>query len=448
MAAALCAGPAIMPVKAIWAITRTTSRAMDGQRACPGDSVELTAGADVGDAVALERGTDERPPGRPSRDPHEQDDCKYAGGALPVPPPPFGRGPAAAATEADQARNISDRLYGAVFGCALGDAVGLPCLNGTARILADRYRASKPVYPYEISHRGYASNAWTANMDMAILAIRAVTATERGIALQNVPTVPLGQALAAEILSWKHSGFRELGDSAGQNCDPLTHRVACHDSFRADPSRAAREAFGPKTGSGALIRVLAAIAHPSAETVAGQLCAATHMDPRCIASCIFLALLVRLLATGWPVTAELVAHPAGRAMAFLPGGDQQRDMLDRLTRSVTLGSLELDSRDNQTHTFKALSAGMWAYRQLLRAVSGRHGRPEKPQALFRRVIQTIALQGGAANINASMAGMIVGAVMGYSLLPTDWIQAMPNHAWLRGECSKLFVALGSEEAQQ
>lgn len=331
---------------------------------------------------------------------------------------------------------VADRVRGAIIGSALGDALGLPCHGSDAHVLSQRYQNGLAL-PFKASTRGYPLNDWTSNTDMTVLMMRTMVTVASNNQAQ--PQLELAHAIAR----WKKNGFREIGDSEGHGCGALTHNVANHPEFLTNPLRAAQDALGPKTGNEALARTLPIATNSAAEAYAGQMCMVTHSDPQCIASCVFQTLLLRSLIIGFPPSPDLIRLPAERASAYLTGESQRKDMMHRLVESGNLPALELGSRDQQGFTFKSLSAGMWAYRQLLRAIKERNEESkESPEVLFKRVVSAIALQGGDSSTNASIAGALVGSVIGFSRLPKDWFEATPNYTWLNLECSRFLEGIG------
>lgn len=54
---------------------------------------------------------------------------------------------------------------------------------------------------------------------------------------------------------------------------------------------------------------------------------------------------------------------------------------------------------------------------------------QKP-ILFKKFIILLASEAGDADTNSAVAGATMCAYLGYSALPRDWIEALPNRAWL------------------
>lgn len=69
-----------------------------------------------------------------------------------------------------------DKVKGAIFGCVLGDALGLPAEGVTKSILAERYPSgiSLPHHPV----RGFPLNDWSDDGDQTVLVMRALSSPD------------------------------------------------------------------------------------------------------------------------------------------------------------------------------------------------------------------------------------------------------------------------------
>jgi ADP-ribosylglycohydrolase len=108
-----------------------------------------------------------------------------------------------------------------------------------------------------------------------------------------------------------------------------------------------------------------------------------------------------------------------------------QELTDWVKRSERLDRLELDGRDARGYTFKALGCSLWALRALFRA--RRKSESVSPTALFQRTLTSLVMEGGDADTNAAIAGALLGAAIGYSQLPGEWLDALPHHDWLLRE---------------
>jgi ADP-ribosylglycohydrolase len=314
-----------------------------------------------------------------------------------------------------------DRVLGAIFGCALGDALGLPAEGGDKGILAERYPQGLTL-PHTTPVRGFPLNDWSDDTDNTVLIMRTLAAHRRGEAENPASD------FAARLVDWYHRGFPELGDTAGQGCGNMTWRVLRRDDFVTDPFGAARAIVGPKAGNGALMRTAPCAFTDAPAEWARYMCLTTHDDPRCVATCVAQCLLIRELA-GVPAGAKIDKECLRRALApaVAPLSERHRaEVMDWALRSTGLEKIDIGSREARGYTLKAFACSLWAFRELLKA-------PRRDAALFKRLMVALVMEAGDADTNAAIAGATLGAAIGYRALPREWLDALPNRAWLEAE---------------
>jgi ADP-ribosylglycohydrolase len=330
-----------------------------------------------------------------------------------------------------------DRSSGAVFGAALGDALGLPAEGGDKAILAEQFPSGLDL-PHKRPTREFPLNDWTDDTDFTVLVMRAMAQRER----------PAEIALAEGILRWHTGGFPELGDTSCAGCGNMIWRVLRRPEFAADPFGAAEAAIGPKAGNGALMRTApCAFAERSERSEydrdtrseygwASRMCRVTHSDARCVASCVAQCVMLRELATADRADPDTVRRAIDTAA---PTGPVRAEMIAWAARSARLADLDLGNRESRGYTFRTLGCAFWAFRQLLRC------RDWGP-ALFKRCMVELVMEGGDADTNAAVAGAVFGAALGYDRLPRDWIDATRHRDWLASEIAAWqAVVLSAEE---
>ena len=311
-----------------------------------------------------------------------------------------------------------DRAKGCIFGCALGDALGLPAEGSEKRILAARYPDGIAL-PHRCKTRGFPLNDWTDDTDQTVLVMRALQAQHHGEAA--------GPSFAKSLKKWYYEGFAELGDTCGLGCGGMTWRVLKRDDFEEDPYGAARSIVGPKAGNGALMRTAPCAFTSSPATWAEHLCATTHADPLASASCVAQCLLLRELATlpsAAAVTGDLLRRALTPAVEKL-SPPQRREFMEWAAHGAS-GSLELDARDARSYTLKAFACSLWAFRRMMWA-------SVLDETFFKETLTLLVMEGGDADTNAATAGACLGARLGYSNLPESWLEVLPNREWLARE---------------
>lgn len=176
---------------------------------------------------------------------------------------------------------------------------------------------------------------------------------------------------------------------------------------------------------------------------AAYFCRASQPEARCVAACIAQASLIRELAdtpAGEPVDSASLR----RAMEAAVGGlerEQRKSVMKWAMRSARLGTLKLRGRGGDSasaapdHALRVFGCSLWAFRCLYQARARERG-PE----FFRRIVTRIAQAGGDAPANASAAGALLGAAVGYRALPEDLVDAVPHRALLMADIALWYAS--------
>lgn len=343
----------------------------------------------------------------------------------PCPPPEASALPASV---------LADKVRGLVYGAALGDAVGLATeflnRNEVKAFYGDGFAYSpRPSKVFPDTHRlMWVPGDWTDDTDQLILILQSLLATE-------------GRAdpcdFARRLSSWRKSGFSELGDESAAGLGQHTKNVISKQGFETTPHEVARDCWekgGCKSAANGAVMRTAITGVPffwSRDVVAGNtadLCQVTHADPRCIASCLVVAVCVSEMLRGAPTTSEaevdeLIATAVAEASSRVPASAEE--VLNG-TGSCTLQDLQLDEPHSIGYTGKCLAAGLWGLRS---------------QASFESAIGELVAEGGDADTNAAVAGALLGCRLGFSKLPSDWIAELPYASWLEAYVQKLLFML-------
>lgn len=336
-----------------------------------------------------------------------------------------------------------NRVYGAIIGAAVGDAIGLQTEGDEPDTIKDRHPTGVQL-PYKGAYKGYTAGDWTDATDASVLVMRSLSAYFGG------QTEDPSTDFAARLISWHKNGFQELGDGLGLTPESVTTRAMLQSGFATNPADAARAVKGPKAENGATIRAIACAFTAAPADWATLYCETTHADERCVASTLTFTLLLNALThapdTGLidphiavaPVSAgrDIISEPAPRQGEPPPQITRKSDYMARLTKTKQIAGLALGERDNRSYTLKTLACAMWTFRQLVRTP------PAKRDAdFFKAVIRQVVEQGGDSSANGAVAGAVLGAAMGIQGVPADWVAAMPHHKWLVTETEKFIAAV-------
>ena len=84
----------------------------------------------------------------------------------------------------------------------------------------------------------------------------------------------------------------------------------------------------------------------------------------------------------------------------------------------TLEELKLDD-EHRGYVLKTFMCGIYAWRCIVNKIVD-----------FKKIMFSIAMEGGDVDTNCAVAGQVLGAYLGYSKLPTDWLIQLIHSKWL------------------
>lgn len=330
--------------------------------------------------------------------------------------------------------SLADKIFGVVYGHALGDAVGL--------ITEFKFKRDKPTinFPYEEPVRDFPVCDWTDDTDHLILVMQSMI--DNQFRLNNTD-------IAERLKNWVSTGFKELGDTVGLGLGGTMNMVINHAKFLENPNEAAAEIWnnsGKKLASnGSLMRTSIVGTMPNFNAVefwAAELSKITHTDPRCVSACVLQSSLVhgivyRTVTTPENIDALLQAsvnaarkYITAEAEPVIFGDptfktrDEELSHWMQLAYTKCIGDLRLDDMVKIGYVFKCLGCSIYAL-QVIKYALKNNRTPS-----FRKFILKLASECGDADTNCAVAGAVMGSYLGYSNLPQDWINALPNRGWL------------------
>lgn len=308
---------------------------------------------------------------------------------------------------------IREKIYGVLFGQAIGDALGLAAegmsrdqvaatypngVNDYTDIVQDEFRSRWP--------RG----AWTDDTDQMLCILDSL--------LDKGTVDP--HDIAARFLRW----FRLGGQGIGRH----TYNVLRMPQYEQHPYEAAefiwrfgREKSAP---NGALMRtcVLGIWDYRNeadVRTNTERVCRLTHADPRCVGSCVLVTHIIACELFGKAVCEEELVRLGSE---YAP----EIEEFVRLGFQPDLSQLNLDDGASKGYTLRTLAAGLWAY---------------SFGTDFRTALQAIVAAGGDTDTNGAVAGALLGARMGYAALPEAWVQGLLDRDLLAERAARLFEML-------
>lgn len=304
---------------------------------------------------------------------------------------------------------LNNRIYGTLFGQAIGDALGLAAEGMSCEQIAAAYPNGVNSYADIIQdnfRKRWARGEWTDDTCQMLCILDS---------LLERPAVDPND-IAARFVGW----FRSDGRGIGRH----TYNILRMPQYAQRPYEIS-EFFWKfsrcnSAPNGALMRTCItgiwdyrdkAAVYENTENI----CRLTHFDPRCVGSCVIAAHIIRCELLGLPV-AESDLLVLGTKYA------PEIEEFVRLGCQSEIEKLRLDDPDTRGYTLRTLAAGLWAYN---------FGTD------FRSTIQTLIAAGGDVDTNCAVAGALLGSRLGNAALPEDWVHGLLQHNELAEKARQL-----------
>jgi ADP-ribosylglycohydrolase len=342
-----------------------------------------------------------------------------------------------------------DKLLGTILGSALGDTIGLyteflPATTCTTAYPTKLFILHPTPTPFRAdSHRDkFDQAAWTDDTDHSLLIVLGY--------LHNKGEI-LPEDFAKRLAIWVREGLRAR-DRLPLGIGQTIGGIARNPDFTGNPFDVALASWF-KTGrrnaaNGSLMRT-----HPLGgmcvgfgleETwrVAAGMSRTTHVDPRCVVACCISTALIRGILRGEVMTEGDVDELMQRSFDWVyaqkelrnPGleetlpTDIEENLLNakefsRHVNAQTFKELELDDSQKMGYVYKCLGSAILALRLAMRE-------QYSTADTFENIITDLIMHGGDADTNAAAAGALLGAWLGFSRLPSNWIEGIKHREWL------------------
>ncbi|XP_062503400.1 ADP-ribosylarginine hydrolase Tri1-like isoform X2 [Corticium candelabrum] len=325
---------------------------------------------------------------------------------------------------------LADKICGLFYGAALGDAIGLCTEFLSEEQCHFHYDMEGLSYQSMIRDRHrckWRPGDWTDDTDQMIIILDSLLLW--GGVVDELD-------FAARLSQWSKHGFPELGDTVGWGIGRTVGKCIDHKDYLKNPHEVAQKVWNSihSAANGAVMRT-AVLGIPRFNNLsdvsesAVRICKATHYDPRCQASCIAVCAIVALMLQGNhdlndPKSLEDLLHIASdTAHGVLKSPDHIKDFA-HYTSTTNFDSINCSEPDKIGYTLKPLGAAYAALRL---------------QSDFKTIISDLVMRGGDADTNAVVAGAVLGCKLGYSCLPSDWLQGLlsKQKTWLNAKLNCL-----------
>ena len=294
--------------------------------------------------------------------------------------------------------NQKDRFIGALFGQAIGDALGLGSEFMPKEKVLHYYPDGLTFYSQIIqdAHRcRWQRGMWTDDTDMMLCIADALIASGGEVNLNQI---------AKNFKAWFESNPLGIGRH--------TYNVLCFADYVKDPIQAAEIVWTlyrkRSAANGGVMRTsVVGLLPGNISEHAENICKLTHSDPRCIGSCVIVSEIIHSLVY------EGKELPLDRILQIAEKYDDRiRPFIEIANNSTDIESLELTGLE-QGYTLKTLSAALWS---LWHCDS------------FKDGLLQVVNAGGDADTNAAVACAILGAKFGYESIPEDYIKGLAEES--------------------
>lgn len=288
---------------------------------------------------------------------------------------------------------LLDRAKGAIYGQAIGDALGLGTEGMTYEDMAWKYPHGITYYNeiFQDRHRKrWEIGDWTDDTDMMLCIANAVI-EDNGVNFSHI---------AQNFKGWAMGEPMGIGEN--------TYKVLMIGDYVEHPFEVSKKVWEmshcQSAANGGLMRTsIVGLFPKEVELCAANICRLTHYDPRCVGSCVIVSKLIRSLVYDKSQPSYYDILKLARKY------DDRIEEYIKLARSEDIDRLELQDDDSMGYTLRTLAAALWAYL---------HART------FEEGLLAVVRAGGDADTNAAVACAILGAKFGYSAIPEEYVEGL------------------------
>ena len=306
---------------------------------------------------------------------------------------------------------IKDKFYGALFGQAIGDALGLGTEFMTKTEAKEKYPDGLKEYSQIIRdyHRSkFQQGMWSDDTDMMLCIANAII-EDKGINLHTI---------ARNFKDWLYApDTRGVGQT--------TYKVLAIADYVENPQQVAeliwRMSRTKNAANGAIMRTaVIGLFKDNVARTAEDVCKLTHFDPRCVGSCVIISEIISHLV--WKN--EKLSY----AQILAIGNQYDKSIAEYIDKAYYNGieSLELDEPSSIGYTLKALGAALWCF------FNARN---------FEEGLLAVVNEAGDADTNAAVACAVLGAEFGYEAIPKRYIDGLMKREYLSKVINDLMAVL-------
>ncbi|WP_315283007.1 ADP-ribosylglycohydrolase family protein [Prevotella pallens] len=287
-----------------------------------------------------------------------------------------------------------DKIYGTIFGQAIGDALGLGTEFMSKKEVREKYPDGLKEYSQIIRdyHRvQFQPGSWSDDTDMMLCIANAII-EDKGINLHTI---------ARNFKQWVYSPeTRGVGQT--------TLKVLSIAEYVEKPHQVAeliwRMTRTKNAANGSVMRTaIIGLKKENVAQTAEDVCKLTHFDPRCVGSCVIVSEIIN----------HLIWHDEQLSYSQIMtiGNKYDKSIAEYIDKAYYNGieSLELDEPSSIGYTLKALGSALWC---LFHAND------------FEEGLLRVVNEGGDADTNAAVACAMLGAKFGYTSIPQKYTDGL------------------------
>ena len=287
-----------------------------------------------------------------------------------------------------------DKIYGTIFGQAIGDALGLGTEFMSKKEVREKYPDGLKEYSQIIRdyHRAkFQPGSWSDDTDMMLCIANAII-EDNGINLHTI---------ARNFKQWVYAPeTRGVGQT--------TLKVLSIAEYVEKPHQVAeliwRMTRTKNAANGSVMRTaIIGLKKENVAQTAEDVCKLTHFDPRCVGSCVIVSEIIN----------HLIWHDEqlSYSQIITIGNKYDKSIAEYIDKAYYNGieSLELDEPSSIGYTLKALGSALWC---LFHAND------------FEEGLLRVVNEGGDADTNAAVACAMLGAKFGYTSIPQKYTDGL------------------------
>lgn len=310
---------------------------------------------------------------------------------------------------------IKGKMFGCLYGQAIGDALGLGSEFMSKDEVIKNYPDGLKNYDQIIQdahRRRWAKGAWTDDTDIMLCILEG---------FEN------GRFNSHQVAS----NFKDWFNGEPMGIGSHTYKVLCMGDYVEQPEMCSKLWWDlsrqQSATNGALMRTsVVGLAENEIEQQAEAICKLTHYDPRCVGSCVIAASIIHNLV--WydrQLSYDEIKDIAQRY------DNRIIEWVDSAYNSSDISMLDLDETYSIGYTLRTLSAALWCYWH---------------SPSFEEGLLSVVNEGGDADTNGAIAGAILGAKFGFLSIPEHYIDDLHNIEAYHNKITNLIEQILNEKA--